>query len=66
LADPEIPLKFRTYEEFWYFCFNQCRDFRAGCAVHCPIRKKLEIPPFSKSYLGKMKGEIRKDACGKM
>jgi hypothetical protein len=66
LDDPDVLLRFRTYEEFWLFCFGQCRDFKLGCAAQCEIRKKLEIPPFSKSYLGKMKGEIRKDAGGRM
>jgi len=62
LADPDVLLRFRTYEEFWSFCFGQCKYFKLGCAADCLLRKKLEIPPFSKSYLGKMKGEVRKDA----
>jgi hypothetical protein len=66
LVDPDALLRFRTFEEFWSFCFAHCTDFKVGCAAQCPIRKKLEIPPFSKSYLGKMKGEIWKDAGEKI
>ena len=54
MDDPEVLLRFRTYEEFWCFCFSQCRDFKLGCAVRCELREKLGIPPFGKSYLGKM------------
>ena len=66
MVDPGVLVRFGTYEEFWRFCFGQCRDFKVGCAVNCPTRKKLGIPPFGKSYLGKMKGEIRKDAGEKI
>jgi hypothetical protein len=41
------------------FCFGQCQCFKLGCAAQCEIRKRLGIPPFGKSYLGKLKGEIK-------
>ncbi|MEM2112219.1 MAG: hypothetical protein QXX08_10165 [Candidatus Bathyarchaeia archaeon] len=59
MSDSKIPPLFKTYEEFWLFCFSQCRDFRVGCANSCELRKRLEIPPHGKSYLGKIKGEIK-------
>ena len=41
MGDPDVLLRFRTYEEFWLFCFGQCRDFKLGCATQCEIRKRL-------------------------
>ncbi|MEM2129152.1 MAG: hypothetical protein QXZ70_00995 [Candidatus Bathyarchaeia archaeon] len=58
MGNSKAPILFKSYEEFWFFCFGQCRDFRVGCANSCELRKQLEIPPHGKSYLGKMKGEI--------
>jgi hypothetical protein len=51
--------RFRVYDEFWVYCFSECREFKVGCANHCRLREQLWIPPFSKSYAGKQKGEIK-------
>jgi hypothetical protein len=51
-------IKFRKYEEFWHFCFEECPLFKQGCAKGCGFRKYLAIPPFGEDYLGKLKGEI--------
>jgi hypothetical protein len=58
VSEEKVPYSFRTYEEFWIFCSSQCRNFRVGCANNCELRKRLDIPPHGKSYLGKLKGEI--------
>ena len=60
MLDCEISLKFSRYEEFWSYCFGQCRDFKLGCAVDCLLRRRLGIPPHGKSYLEKLKGEVKK------
>lgn len=60
MDDCRAVLKFTSYEEFWRFCHGQCPDFREGCASDCELRKRLGIPPFGKSYLGKLKGEIQR------
>ena len=49
---------FKTYEEFWIYCFSKCEAFKVGCAKSCEIRKRLAIPPFENSYLGKLEGKI--------
>ena len=54
-----MSLSFRSYEEFWVYCSCQCPCFKVGCACSCELRKKLEIPPFSNSYLDKLKGEVK-------
>ena len=59
MSDCRVLLRFKTYEEFWRYCFGQCRDFRVGCAVDCGLRKRLEIPPHEESYEGKLEGEVR-------
>lgn len=53
-----MDLVFLRYEEFWSFCFLKCYDFNLGCAKCCLLRKRLGIPPFGKSYLAKLKGEV--------
>ncbi len=52
---------FRTFEEFWSFCRRLCPDFKTGCANECELRKKLGIPPFSRSYEGKETGAIKEE-----
>jgi hypothetical protein len=49
---------FSDYSEFWDFCNNRCPDRAIGCANKCIIRKLLGIPPFGKSYEGKLQGKI--------
>jgi len=49
---------FKTYEEFWDFCNNRCPDRAVGCANKCILRKLLGIPPFGKTYEGKLSGKI--------
>jgi hypothetical protein len=56
----DVLLRFKTYEEFWRFCYGQCRDFRVGCAVGCELRKELGIPPYGKLYVSKLEGEVKK------
>jgi hypothetical protein len=53
---PNVP--FRTYEEFWEFCDRKCPDRSLGCANKCALRKLLGIPPFGRSYEGKLQGPI--------
>jgi hypothetical protein len=50
---------FRTYEEFWAWCNNQCPDRAVGCANKCIVRKMLGIPPFGKTYEGKLQGPVK-------
>jgi hypothetical protein len=50
---------FESYEEFWNYCFSRCGEFKVGCAKSCEIRKSLGIPPFEKSYLGKLEGKVK-------
>ena len=59
MSEIEFSLRFKTYEEFWRYCFGQCRNFKLGCAVDCELRKRLGIPPHGKSYEGKLKGEVQ-------
>ena len=54
----KVLLRFKKYEEFWRYCFGQCRDFKVGCAVDCEVRKQLRIPPHGRSYEGKLEGEV--------
>ena len=54
-----VRVRFETYEDFWSFCFHKCSEFRVGCAKSCLIRKRLGIPPFGKSYLGKLSGPVK-------
>jgi hypothetical protein len=49
---------FSDYESFWEFCNHQCPDRAIGCAKKCILRKLLGIPPFGKSYEGKLQGKI--------
>jgi hypothetical protein len=49
---------FHSYEEFWDFCNRQCPDRAIGCANKCILRKLLGIPPFGKTYEGKLSGKI--------
>jgi hypothetical protein len=53
-----MSVRFRLFEEFWDYCLGRCGSFRVGCADRCELRKRLRIPPFGKSYFGKLKGEI--------
>jgi hypothetical protein len=50
---------FRRYEEFWAWCNNQCPDRAVGCANKCILRKMLGIPPFGKTYEGKLQGPVK-------
>ncbi|MCJ7631794.1 hypothetical protein MUP77_05270 [Candidatus Bathyarchaeota archaeon] len=59
MNNAEAVLRFSRYEEFWHYCFCECRDSRVGCACSCGLRKRLKIPPHGKSYLGKLEGEVR-------
>jgi len=59
MSDCRVLLRFKTYEEFWCYCFGQCRDYRVGCAVDCELRKRFGIPPHGKSYESKLKGEVQ-------
>jgi len=61
LGDCKV-LRFQRYEEFWRFCFRECRDFKVGYAVDCEFRKRLKIPPHGKSCEGKLEGEIKSNA----
>jgi hypothetical protein len=49
---------FHTYEEFWAWCNSKCPDRAVGCARKCLLRKMLDIPPFGRSYEGKLQGRI--------
>jgi hypothetical protein len=49
---------FHSYEEFWSWCNSQCPDRAIGCAKKCILRRLLGIPPFGKSYEGKLSGKI--------
>jgi len=59
LREIDLVLRFVRYEEFWRYCFFECRDFRVGCACSCALRGRLKIPPRGKSYSGKLEGEIQ-------
>jgi hypothetical protein len=59
LSECKVVLVFRRYEEFWRFCFSECREFKLGCAESCRFRKALGILPFGRSYADKFKGEVR-------
>jgi len=50
---------FKTYEDFWKFCKSECPDRAVGCATKCILRRLLGIPPFSKTYEGKLQGPVR-------
>jgi hypothetical protein len=52
-------MAFRTYEEFWEFCKRECLDRGVGCANRCMLRKLLGIPPFGKTYEGKLHGPVK-------
>ena len=58
LSNRQVALVFDSYEVFWGFCFFQCRGFKVDCARSCVFRKRLGIPPFGKSYLGRLEGMI--------
>jgi hypothetical protein len=49
---------FSDYESFWRWCREECPDRAIGCANKCIIRKLLGIPPFGKTYEGKLSGKI--------
>jgi len=59
MSDCNVLLSFKTYEEFWRYCFCQCQNFKVGCAVSCELRKRLRIPPHGRSYKGKLEGEVK-------
>jgi hypothetical protein len=50
---------FSDYSEFWEFCKRECPDRTIGCANKCILRRILGIPPFGKSYEGKLQGPVK-------
>ena len=54
----QVKIEFRTWEDFWRYCRQECSNFKTGCANECELRKRLGIPPFSRSYEGKETGLI--------
>jgi hypothetical protein len=65
LGECKGELVFRTYEEFWDFCFSKCTEFKIGCASSCRFRRNLGIPPFGSCIWGssKVSLENRGDNC---
>jgi hypothetical protein len=53
---PNVP--FKDYGSFWRWCREECPDRSIGCANKCALRKLLGIPPFGRSYKGKLSGPI--------
>jgi hypothetical protein len=41
MVDCTVSLKFVTYEEFWRYCFGQCRAFKVGCVVIISLGKAV-------------------------